>query len=384
MAKAPIKFGSEEPLAEVVGGVPSAESRRDHSKNPGPRLATFTVDPPAGVSRGSGGSAQHMDRVAPALPSHAPSSTSENGTAGAVSARAEPVGTAVDGAIDAPVSDICSAAAASTIAHSSTAQCQALPVKRKPAGSKKNIRTIRYRGSGLPGAPGAARSLPQGGADVAAASPPSRAVSAKAAVNNRSATSPKENMSATAVVAKRAVDNLFDTAALKLSVAPPSNAAAAAAVAAAAAKSAGKSKEKPPTVVGKGVARASKTEAPPPAMAERLLPFRVEVTDGITTRDIVETASSRSWVGGGGSAEEGPRGALTGVLATAHVLMEKVGNYGMLCLFLSCVVEHSGALASCSPGLVCTCCGAGLSAAYCWSLCSRLICFDSSAACGSF
>lgn len=163
--------------------------------------------------------------------------------------------------------------------------------------------------------------------------------------------SPKVSMFATAAVAKREVDSLFETAALKLSVAPPSMAAAAAA----AAKAAGGGKEKSPTGVGKGatlaaeVARNSKPKAAAAAAVERLLPFGAEVTTGVTSRDIVEAVSSRSWVSG--AAEEGPRGALTGVLATAQVLMEKVKQNPLF--LLSRVVEHKGAIASCMVGLGC-------------------------------
>lgn len=73
-------------------------------------------------------------------------------------------------------------------------------------------------------------------------------------------------------------------------------------------------------------ARAVEAAVAEAVVAERLLPYGAEVTDGVTAGDIIEAASSRSWVGDGGGAEGGPRGALTGVLATARVLMQKVNE----------------------------------------------------------
>ncbi|CAM9165280.1 unnamed protein product, partial [Scytosiphon promiscuus] len=54
---------------------------------------------------------------------------------------------------------------------------------------------------------------------------------------------------------------------------------------------------------------------------ERVLPFEAELASGLTARDILEAASARSWTTR--EVEEGPRGVLTGVLATAQALMEK-------------------------------------------------------------
>lgn len=387
MVKAPIKFGSEESLAETAGGVPSADPKRDHSKSPGPDLATTpTVGPSLEFSRSSGVSAQRADVVTPAAPvSHAPSPSSTSGgaaaAAGAKSATVAPASSVVDGATAAaaPVSAVSPAATASSAARCGTAaQRQAMPSKRKPAatavGSKRNIRTIRFRGGGYPSASGALPTPPPAGAVGAAAAaataaaPLSREIQTNAATSDSLAgaavaagagtgagagaragavTSPKESMSTAAAVAKRTVDSLFDTAALKLSAAPTPKAAAASA---AKAKVTGGRKQKSPAAVGKGAvvpagaARDSKPKAEPataaPAVvAQPLLPFGAEVTDGVTARDVFEAASSRSWVGGGGAAEEGPRGALTGVLATAQVLMEKVRTKPVL-LFLSCVVEQ--------------------------------------------
>ena len=341
MVKAPIKFGSEGSLAEVAGDVPRGGPKRD-SKSPELGLAM-----PAAAAASLGGRstsecfAEKANVVPPTLASHTPSSTSGDATAGASSARVAPSGTGADGASATAVSADPSAATASSAAHGATAQYQAPPVKRKPAaaaGSKRNIRTIRFRGGGYPASSGAARPPPAGAADaaaaaaVAAAAPFSREMhptmltsdslaAVAAAAGTEAPTSPKENMFATAAVAKRAVDSLFDTAALKLSAAPPSKAAAA--------------KGKPPTGTSKGAAlpagvardikpKAAAAAAPAAAVAERLLPFGAEVTDGVTTRDVFEAASSRSWISGGGAAEEGPRGALTAVLATAQALMEKV------------------------------------------------------------
>lgn len=340
MVKAPIKFGSEGSLAEVAGDVPRGDPKRD-SKSPEPGLAM-----PAAAAASLGGRstlecfAEKATVVPPTLASHTPSSTSGDATAGASSARAAPSGTGADGASATAVSADPSAATASSAAHGATAQYQAPPAKRKPAaaaGSKRNIRTIRFRGGGFPAPSGAARPPPAGAAGTAAAAavapaaPFSREMhptmltgdslaAVAAAAGTEAPTSPKENMFATAAAAKRAVDSLFDTAALKLSAAPPKAAAA---------------KGKPPTGTSKGAAlpagvardikpKAAAAAAPAAAVAERLLPFGAEVTDGVTTRDVFEAASSRSWVSGGGAAEEGPRGALTAVLATAQALMEKV------------------------------------------------------------
>lgn len=356
MVKPPIKFGSPESLAEVVGGVPSAGPKRDQSKSPGLGLVTpAAAAASVGITGNSECSAGQTNAVTPALISHAPSSTSGDAAPRDTSTRSAPSGIAVDGTTAAPESAVSSAATASSVVARgcSAAQCQAPPAKRKQVAtvsSKRNIRTIRFRGGGFPAASGAVRPPPPAGAvsgvTAAAAAPLSReiqqtkagtsnplaaAAAAAATAATEGTTSSRESMFATATVAKRAVDNLFDTAALKLTAATPSKTVAAVA---AAAKGAGGDKDKPPTAVGKGAvlpAGAARDSTPKPARApgavetERLLPFGPEVSDGVTPTDLFEAASSRSWVsGGGGAAEEGPRGALTGVLAAAQVLMEKV------------------------------------------------------------
>ncbi|CBJ28034.1 hypothetical protein Esi_0089_0094 [Ectocarpus siliculosus] len=161
---------------------------------------------------------------------------------------------------------------------------------------------------------------------------------AAAAAEGAATTSPTDSISATATAAKMAVDDLFDTAVLQLSAAtPPSQQAAATKTAV----SGGGREKARGGCAGEGVPtggeRASKakpnareaevavTEA---VVAERLLPYGAEVTDGVTAKDIFEAASSRSWLGDGGGADGGPRGALTGVLATARVLMQKASGPG--------------------------------------------------------
>eukprot|EP00903_Cladosiphon_okamuranus_P007116 g6914.t1 len=343
MIKAPVKFGSEEPLAEVDGVVPRAGPKRDHLKSPEPGLATLAAGAASpGVTGSSEYLANQTDVVAPTLISDVPSSTSGDAAPHAASTRSVPSGTAVDGVSAAPGSAVATASSV-VVSVDSTAQCQAPPAKRKLAstvGSKRNIRTIRFRGGGLPATSGAMRPPPPPppvGAAAAAASPPSREMqqtnagtsdplaAAAAPAATEAAASLRESMFATAAVAKRELDNLFDTAALKLMATPPSDTAAA--------QGAGGGKEKSPRRVDKGAElpagtqheyKAKAAAAAAVAADERLLPFGDDVSEGVTSRDIFEAASSRSWVsGGGGAAEGGPRGVLTGVLAAAQVLMEK-------------------------------------------------------------
>ncbi|CAN0503694.1 unnamed protein product, partial [Ectocarpus sp. 12 AP-2014] len=374
LVKAPVKFGDEEPGA---GGPRSPEPKLDQRKGLAPKL-----EPTLAIGQGSESSGREASSVDNASVSHAP--FSEGGTAAdataatsaaiipaaasqvAASASAEtvkPTAEAAGGAIGG------GAAAAQnpsgrTTDDATVSQQRAPPfAKRKLAAlanSTKWIRANRFRG----GATAATCAT----AGAAAAPPLSREshpkvtsdLLAAAAAVGAATTSPTDSISATATAAKMAVDDLFDTAALQLSAAtPPSQQAVATKTAvgggggrekarggcAGAGVPAGGgrvSKPKPRGgCAGEGVptggeraskakpnAREVKVAVTEAVMAERLLPYGAEITDGVTARDIFEAASSRSWVGDGSGAEGGPRGALTGVLATARVLMQKASGPG--------------------------------------------------------
>ncbi len=346
LVRPPIKFGSEEepqPDKAAAPGAPNADPKRDHAKRPVPEsiapAGTTALDDGQGQDPNSNTSARR-NFVAPAPVSRALSPESVDVASAAAASTTTAPGAGAGAAAAAAPASVAAVSSAATAAAAvdvprprvSAAQLNALPVKRK-----RNIRTIRFRGGGLPPASTAAPSaLP---AAAAAAAPFSREAEDNAATSDLFAAtadagaviSPKDKISAAATVAKKAVDSLFDTAALQLS------SATAVAAAAAASRAAGDQQGKP--VIHAGAAAASargaqvskpKAKAAAAVAVERLLPFGAEVTAGVTARDIVDAACSRSWFGRAGAAEEGPRGALTGVLATAQVLMEKVSKSALM------------------------------------------------------
>ncbi|CAM9304642.1 unnamed protein product [Ectocarpus sp. 6 AP-2014] len=360
LVKAPVKFGDEEPGA---GGPLIPEPKLDQSKGLAPKLE-LTLAGTAASGQGSESSGRDSSSVDNASVSHVP--FSEGGTAAAatvatsaaiIPAAASQVAASASAETAKPTAEAAggaggAAAAAQhpsgrTTAEATASQQQAPPfAKRKPAAlanSTKWIRANRFRGgataatcatAGAAAAPPISReNHPKATSDFLAAA------AAAAAAEGAATTSPTDSISATATAAKMAVDDLFDTAVLQLSAAtPPSQQAAATKTVV----GGGGGREKARWgCAGEGVPtggeRASKakpnawevevavTEA---VVAERLLPYGAEVTDGVTAKDIFEAASSRSWLGDGGGADGGPRGALTGVLATARVLMQKASGPG--------------------------------------------------------
>lgn len=236
---------------------------------------------------------------------------------------------------------------------------KAPPTKRKPAvisNQKKRIRANRFRAGVAPSASAAAaRDTAVALAATGAAAPPRQTQNKKTArdlpvATFGSTTTPPldSSISATAIVAKRAVDNLFDIAALQLSAGQSPTTASAErvektkgvskeAVVAAGGARVSQSKKSKGSAERGGASRTTKPGATPleekvvevVMLTERVLPFAAELAADVTVRDILEVASSRSWVGG---AEEGPRGVLTGVLATAQALTEKVNGLVRLCV----------------------------------------------------
>ncbi|CAN0504495.1 unnamed protein product, partial [Ectocarpus sp. 12 AP-2014] len=354
LVKAPVKFGDEEPEA---GGPRSPESKLDQRKGLAPKL-----EPTLAIGQGSESSGREASSVDNASVPHAPSS--ESGTAAAATAATSAA------IIPAAASQVAASASAETVKltaevaggaggggaaaaqnpsgrttdDATASQQQAPPFdKRKPAAlanSTKWIRANRFRGgvtaatcaiAGAGAAPPLSReSHPKATSDFLAA----------AAAVGATTTSPTDSISATATAAKMAVDDLFDTAALQLSAATPPSQQAAATKTAVGGGDGGREKPRG-GCAGEGISTGGEraSTAKPKArevevavteavVAERLLPYGAEVTDGVTARDIFEAASSRSWVGDGGGAEGGPRGALTGVLATARVLMQKASGPG--------------------------------------------------------
>lgn len=361
VTKAPTKFGSDEVQAEEVGGARSAEPKHDHSKCPAPDLAKPAGPANVGVGFEPEGATEQTTSVT-GQASHVPPAAGGNAAAAAATTSASAAsGAAANGVASASTSAAVRAgvSTAGAVVAGAGGRRQGPSTKRKlPA--TLNLRNVkinrnhpRVLSAGVPPVATACGGVGAAAAATAAATAPlhvemqtkgttSDILAATAAAVAGTATSPEESISATAMVARMAMGSLFDAAAQKLSAAKPSSKPATAA-AAVATKIAGGARGKLTRGVGEGevalagagnIAKPKRKTKVTPAVAmvvavEDLHPFGAEVADTVTEKDIFEAASSGSWVGGRsveGVTEEGPRGALTGVLATAHVLVEKVNE----------------------------------------------------------